>query len=429
MSQSHNPENTMSLGDSGPDVDIWRLRYFDEPHRDGSIEGARIAFDSVLKRADLGFLKLGTRAGFHNVIEQRTREISRTSNKLVVLGMGGSSLGAKALLSAVARADGCGQVHFLDNIDSNYFFKWIKAQSKLEEMHWAIISKSGRTIETLALADFVDQHLRHSGNRRLSAVSTIVSEIKDSPLTEWAKRESVPILDMPADVGGRFSVLTAVGLLPAVFSGLKIDRILQGATWALQQREIVAKMTALSLGSFEQDKWVTMLWSYADGLRDFGLWWQQLWAESLAKKTGWQGQVAPRVSTPVPAIGACDQHSLLQQVTEGAKDKFVWVQRVLESEASGPILEKTLFDGYDHLKGRTLGTLFAAEAEATEQAMRESGVSVARLTTSTLDEASLGALFMLWQLVIASMGEILQINAFDQPGVERGKALTRSILS
>lgn len=412
--------------------ELWSLKNSDSPSQvpgDQALVGQALkAFHAIMARHEIGFTRLTSRDGHVASLEARAKEIARISTHMVVIGMGGSSLGTRALLSAVPRLPGRGTVSFLDNIDGDRFWNWLRSLHDLGSIHWVLISKSGNTVETLGMADLIDQQLRQSGHRRLSSVSTVVSELKESPLTNWARRESVPILEIPIDVGGRFSVLSPVGLLPAAYAGLRSDRALEGATWALLSPELVAQMAAKSLGSFLREEWVTMLWSYSDGLRDFGGWWQQLWAESLAKKVNRAGGPAPRVSTPIAAVGACDQHSLLQQVMEGAPDKFVWFQRVLASEAGGPVLEKTLFEGQEYMVGKSLAELFKAEADATEQAMSEANVHSATLTTEKLDERSMAALFMLWQMTIAVMGEILDINAFDQPGVERGKVIARQTL-
>jgi glucose-6-phosphate isomerase len=425
MSQSPNQDRP---NQDLPNQDqIWRLGHVhkSESLRIGECEKA---LECVLNRPDVGFTRFNSRPTLLQAIELRAREVSRLSTQMVVIGMGGSSLGGRAMLAAVPRPRGRGNIAFFDNVDSEKFWAWLRAQNDLGSIHWVLVSKSGNTIETLAMADFVDQHLRQSGHRRLSTVSTVVSELKESPLTNWARKESVPVLEIPSDIGGRFSVLTSVGLLPAAFAGLRLEKIFEGATWALGDRRIVAEAAALSLDSFSRQKWVTMLWSYCDGLKDFGGWWQQLWAESLAKKFSLNGDPGPRVSTPVSAIGACDQHSLLQQVIEGSPDKFVWFQRVMESENTGPRLERTLFEGQEMLVGKTLGDLLHAEAEATERAMHESGIKTARLVTERLDERSIAGLFMFWQLVVATMGEVLQINAYNQPGVEQGKIIARSLL-
>lgn len=422
MSQSLNADN-----ETANEV-VWSLQDGGAPaHRvdPNLISRCEKGLAEVLERRDIGFTRPDT---VWTATDNRAREIARGATHLVVIGMGGSSLGARALLSAAPRPSGRGSVTFLDNIDADRFWPWLRSRHDLGSTHWAIVSKSGKTMETLALADMVDQHLRQTGHRRLGTVATVVSELQPNPLTNWAQKESVPVLEIPVDVGGRYSVLTAAGLLPAAYVGLKLPRVAQGAAWALESRKLVAQMAAHGLASFLRDEWVTMQWAYADGLREFGLWWQQLWAESLAKKASNTGSAAPRVSTPIPAIGTNDQHSLLQQVIEGSPDKMVWFHRVAASEDIGPRLEKSLFEGQEFMVGKGLGELFAAEAVATERAMREAGVATLSMKTAVLDEKSMAALFMLWQLVVATMGTVLDINAFDQPGVELGKKLARDIL-
>ena len=419
------PDLTTLEGASAP---LWSLRTVDVADP-SLLSKSEAGLRALLERRDVGFTRLGVRENLVQATEARAREIARSWTHVVVIGMGGSSLGTRALLGAVPSPPGRGAVSFLDNIDADRFWTWLKSRHDIGSIHWVLTSKSGNTVEVLALADLIDQYLRQSGHRRLGVVSTVVSELKDSPLTVWARKENVPILEVPTDVGGRFSVLTAVGMLPAAYAGLRLDRMTEGANWALTQHNLVAQMAAHSLGSFLREEWVTMLWSYADGLKDFGLWWQQLWAESLAKRVTRTGSPAPRVSMPVPGIGTCDQHSILQQIIEGAPDKFVWFQRVGESEEPGLKLEKTLFEGQDFMVGKGIGDLFRAEADATEQAMREANVRTIALHGSKLDERSMAALFMLWQLAVATMGEVLGVDAYNQPGVERGKQLARGSLS
>ncbi len=426
MSQS--PDSQTSSFSGKPRAPLWTLRTSDSADPK-LLDKSQRGFKLLLQREDVGFTRLAARENLIQTAEARAKEVARGFTHIAIIGMGGSSLGTRALLAAVPRPAGRGSVSFLDNIDSDRFWAWLKSRNDVASIHWVLTSKSGNTVEILALADLIDQHLRQSGHRRLATVSTVISETKDSPLTIWARKENVPVLEVPVDVGGRFSVLTAVGLFPAAYSGLRLDRVVEGTEWALRQDQLVAQMAAHSLGSFLREEWVTMLWSYADSLREFGLWWQQLWAESLAKRTTLNGAPAPRVSTPVPGVGTCDQHSMLQQVIEGAPDKFVWFHRVAKCEEPGSKLERTLFEGQDFMVGKGIGDLFRAEADATEQAMREANVHTISLHGLELDERSMAALFMLWQLTIATMGEVLGVNAFNQPGVERGKVLARAALS
>ena len=408
---------------------MWKITHVTKSEDSKFLGLASEAFKKLKARQDLGFLQLPERSYLWTTSEARAKEVRKSSHRLAVLGMGGSSLGGRAMLQALNKFGPTHTVEFIDNVDSDRFWKWLKSRSDLQDYHWLIISKSGNTIETLTMAECIDQHLRASGFKKLSASATIVSENEDNPLTRWAKKEGVHALEIPKDVGGRFSVLTPVGLLPASFYGLDLTAMREGAAWALAQDDLIARLTAQTLASNAREEWITLFWAYSDGLRDFGLWTQQLWAESLGKAKDRKGQPAPRASTPIPAIGSSDQHSILQQVMEGARDKFVWFFRVGESETEGAALERNLFDGQELMLHKSMGALFAAMATATRDAMAQEGIQSLTLTADRLDEKSIGALFMILELVVGTLGEALDINAFDQPGVELGKRLARGLLA
>ncbi len=155
---------------------------------------------------------------------------------------------------------------------------------------------------------------------------------------------------------------------------------------------------------------------------------QQLWAESLAKKTTRENKPAPRASTPIPLIGSRDQHSVLQQIAEGHRDKFIWFIRVSEGEDYGAILKKDIFGADVNYENKNLGRVFAALAVSTTQGLKQVGVNSLTLRLGRLQEKEVGALFMIFQVVVAALGECMDINAFDQPGVELGKRLAKEIL-
>ena len=409
---------------------MWELKSATKAETAAALELAKKSLKALKSRDELGFLKLPNRKELWDSSGERGREVRKQAHRLVVLGMGGSSLGGRTLLQALHNwTSTTHQVEFIDNVDADRFWKWLRSRRDLQDTHWVIVSKSGNTIETLTMAEFIDQHLRQSGFKKLSTCSTVISETDDNPLMRWARKEGVPALEIPKDVGGRFSVLSPVGLLPAGYYGLDLDEMREGAAWALEQDELLARLTAQTLMSFDRKEWITLFWAYADGLKEFGLWTQQLWAESLGKAVTRAGGEAPRASTPIPAVGSSDQHSILQQVMEGARDKFVWFFRVNESEANEPLLEKNLFDCQTLMQGKSMGALFAAMASATSAALEKQGVQSLTLSTEALNERSIGALFMIMELVVGSVGEAMGINAFDQPGVELGKKLAREILT
>lgn len=410
---------------------MWSLEAVTKREDQTTYSLALQSLKALKNREDLGFFKLPQRTELWTTTEARARELRKHCETMVVLGMGGSALGGRALTCALKKWNNSHRVEFIDNVDADRFWRWLKSQPKLDETHWVIVSKSGNTIETLTMAEFIDQYLRQSGFKKLSANATAITENADNPLARWARRESVATLEIPKDVGGRYSVLCPVGTLPAGFYGLNLDGLREGAEWALQpeQEELIARLAAQSLMSFERSEWITLFWSYSEGLREFGFWVQQLWAESLGKAKNRLGEAAPRVSTPIPAVGSSDQHSILQQVMEGSPDKFIWFFRVRQAENGSPALEKNLFDGQSVMAGKTMGQLFGAMADATRTALESRGVQSLTLVTEQLDERSMGALFMILELVVGAIGEALNINAFDQPGVELGKKLAREALS
>lgn len=371
-------------------------------------------------RKDIGFLQLPARLELWKACAAQAEKVK---GRVGVLGIGGSSLGGRALMDAL----GSKKVEFFENVDGKDFWTRIEALKDIRDMHWVIISKSGSTIETLGQASFLIQHLE---NLKISWKDrfTVVTESKSNPLNNWAKSHGISILEVPVDVGGRFSVLSPVGMFPAAAAGLDIEQIRQGAEWALTQDKLITKLMAQSLKSWDRQEWISLFWVYCNNLYTSGLWIQQLWAESLAKKTDRKGKAAPRVSSPMSLVGANDQHSVLQQVAEGARDKFIWFVRVTESETAGPKLERSLFSNQPYLTGKTMGAMLAAEAQATAKALQQNNVQSLTLELDRLDAFNMGAFFMLMELVVGSLGEVLDINAFDQPGVELGKRLALDIL-
>lgn len=385
---------------------------------------AEVALESFLNRSEIGFKDLTHRISYWEQCYQLGREMAQKYQQLVVVGVGGSSLGTLVIAEVFAIKN----ILFVDNVDAIAFEALFESVEDLNKTGWLFISKSGTTIETLCALEFIDQLYRGEG-LSLAKQATIISEKKESSLTKWAAQNQVPHAEIPEDVGGRFSVLTPVGMLPAAYAGLDIEKFRIGAAKALANPALVQEVMGQAMISFERQEWVTLLWSYSSRMKSFGGWFQQLWAESLAKKVTRENLPAPRCSTPMAAVGACDQHSILQQVMEGARDKFVVFQRFEDAESGSSVLTQSQFSETKTLVGRSMGQLLQAEAIATQEALNEVGVMSLTLQTKVLDEESLGFLFMFWQLVVAGLGEVLNVDAFDQPGVELGKRLAKEKLS
>ena len=387
-------------------------------------EKTRLALQKFLARPEIGFKDLPFREPLWTHAAKVGRQLGAKATDIVLIGIGGSSLGPQLIAEL---SESPIKVHFADNVDPWQFQKICQAISNWEHCYFLLISKSGSTLETLFTAGLFEQELQKK-NLKLSQHSVAITELRPNSLKQWADAHSVEVLEVPVDVGGRFSILSPVGMVLAEALGFSTDQIREGARLALEAKNEIAQISAEALTSFDRQEWITFLWNYSSGLRYFGLWFQQLWAESLAKTVDFHQRPAPRVSTPVAAIGTCDQHSLLQQVMEGAKDKWVMQIRVATCESQGPVLKKAPFTALEGFDSLPLGKVLAAEAEATAQALSQSEVSLRTFELQDLGPKSIGYLLMFWQLVVACVGESLELNAFDQPGVELGKRLAKDIL-
>ncbi len=350
--------------------------------------------------------------------------VKNSFTQFAVVGIGGSSLGIQVLSQYFSKSN----FVYFDNVDAAQFEHQMNSFENLDKVFWLFISKSGETIETLAALEFIDQIYQQKG-KNLKTQSLVITEKKANSLSHLAASHKVPQYEIPVEVGGRFSVLSYVGLIPAYLMGLNIPAIETGARKAIADIELVTEFVAEVLASFEREEWITVLWSYSSHLKNFGFWWQQLWAESLAKKISLDSRPAVRVSTPLPLVGATDQHSVLQQVVEGAKDKMVVFLRVGASEGGRLRLLQSHCEPTKSLKGLRLGDLLKAEVLATQQSLIESGISNISLQIDKLDEENLGFLLMFTQLSVLALGRALNLNPLDQPGVERGKILCKALLA
>jgi len=388
---------------------------------------AQRSLEALLAREDLGFFRLPQQKNLFSETQKIGSEIKENFRELVIVGIGGSSLGPRAIHEIFFEDSEKQKIHFCDNTDMMAFDRLLKILGDLKKVAWVFISKSGSTLETLAALDFIHQHYQKKG-LPFWLNTFYITELRKNPLYDLALQHQRPVLEIPINVGGRFSVLTPVGMLPAAFMGLNIEDFRVGAEAALHMREKVLSVSAHTLQSFERQEWITFFWHYSSLMKNFGAWIQQLWAESLAKDKDRSNKKANRVSTPMSAIGACDQHSLLQQVMEGAKDKFIVFVRVGSAESSTELLKETAFSQQGYLLNKGLGQILAAEAEATALALTQADISNIVLHVPDLSERTVGFLFMFWELVVGTLGESLNINAFDQPGVELGKRLAKQIL-
>lgn len=389
---------------------------------------------------DIGFLDLpfddeGLRACL--VEAKRLRSIA---DDIVVLGIGGSSLGGQAVAHALGyTAEHDTRVHFLDNIDPDTIARLLP---KLQPERTAIIAvtKSGTTIETLAQLLIVWRWLKASlGQGEAHQHMVFITDPARGLLRELAGSEGIRSFPIPPNVGGRFSVLAAVGLLPAAVMGVDVEGLVRGARAMADQvvdptQDILDNPACkFAAGALLANRHLNarsiVMMPYADSLRVMTLWFVQLWAESLGKRVNRRGEEVRVGQTPIAALGATDQHAQLQLFVEGPKDKVVTLLTVDEYACHLPIPPE--LPGHEEvafLHGRDLADLLDAERRATRAALLDAGVPVIDMRIPTVDAAQLGALFVLFEAATAITGFMLGIDPFDQPGVEAGKSMAMGLL-
>lgn len=372
-------------------------------------------------------------------IEAMAAQIRRFED-VVVIGIGGSSLGAKAVhhaMTAVRPDPPAPRLHFLENIDP-YRLHAILQNRKAEKVGVICISKSGGTIEAaiqyLILREWLEKQL---GKDKARAHQWLVTDPAHGWLRELAGRENIPSLPVPPRVGGRFSVLTAVGLLPLAVAGVAVRALLAGAAdnagrcaaddvRANPALEIAALFYLLDIN---KNKRVSIMMPYADALELIGDWYRQLWAESLGKRMETRPGRPPAGTLPVRAMGAVDQHSQLQMYLESRLDK-IFTFLALDSwdqDFSIPLPEENR-KYFPYLAGKKMGQVLEAEFQATRQVITESGHPNMTLRLPTLNEHVIGQLIDLYQRITVYTGLLYGINPLDQPAVEKGKQLAIRLL-
>jgi glucose-6-phosphate isomerase len=396
-------------------------------------------------KGELGFFDLPYASETLGHVKKLAEGFGQWFEHVVVLGIGGSGLGAvtlrDALLgpgwnekSAEAR-DHFPALHVLDNADPNTV-ESLLGRLDLRRTLFNVVSKSGSTAETMAQYLIVKERLQQAVEAdKVHGHFLFTTDPEQGALRRIADAEGVPTVPVPPNVGGRFSVLSPVGLLPAGVCGVDLDQLMAGAA-AAEQRSSSATLaenqaglvaTLLHAADIEQGGRIHVLMPYCDRLRSFALWFQQLWAESLGKSLpGGKGEVGP---TPLPAVGATDQHSQVQLFMDGPRDKVVVFLALRDAgvDVAIPALHPEI-EQLAYLGGHTLGELLDAERRATAEALRQRGRPSLTLELPVLDAHTLGALLMLFQIATVYAGALYGVNPLDQPGVELGKQLTYGLL-
>ncbi len=399
-------------------------------------------------RGEIGFIDLPEDRAAARACLDYARGLPPAIDTMVVLGIGGSSLGPKALYSALARpldalrprAPGMPRrLLFPDNADPSTLAAVLEVCDPAKTV-WNVVTKSGGTAETAAQLLIVAEHLERAlGKDRAAQHVVATTDPAAGALRATATAAGWPTLAIPSSVGGRFSVLSPVGLLPAAVAGLDVMGLLDGAA-AMRDRcqgDDVRTNPALLLAALlhhhhaVRGRPMVVLMSYADALYDLADWFRQLWAESLGKERTTDGRLVNVGPTPIAARGATDQHSQLQLYVEGPRDKVVLMLAPQQRDRELTIPASALTASrpeYAYLAGRGMGELLDAELRGTLGSLvgrqRPTGV----IALPRIDAFAVGEVIMLLELATAWAGPLYGVDPFDQPGVEEAKRLAYAAL-
>jgi glucose-6-phosphate isomerase len=403
---------------------------------------AKRDFDALRAGGTVGFLDLPSDKALLDQVENFASGARGKYDDVVILGIGGSALGPIALRTALRPSGwnmlddkargGYPRLHVLDNVDPETIDALL-GRLRLERTLFIVTSKSGGTAETMAQFLIVHDRITRA-KLDVTKQMVFVTDPKQGALRPLAQHLQVPALDIPASVGGRFSVLTPVGTLPAALIGIDVKSLLSGAG-AMAKRCESPELTKNPAGVYAMLQWladtrlkkkIVVFMPYSDPLRDFAGWFVQLWAESLGKRRPDGTGVG---STPLAALGATDQHAQVQLFMEGPADKtvtFVAVEKRAADVTIPPLFGDVKELGY--LGGHTLGELIDIEQRATAGALARRGRPNMTIRLERVDASHVGELMMLLEIATAYAGQLYGIDAFNQPGVELGKQFAYALL-
>lgn len=400
----------------------------------GILTSLKPSFDKLKARDFAGanpIFDITARTDDFDDIETLAEAIRKRFNHVLVVGSGGSGLSGSALLAFAPCA--APTFDFLDNIDPD-MLEDILAKIQIENTCFIIISKSGTTLETLSQTYVVIGRIKKKiGRTALPAQMIIITEPEEyegqNPLRQLAREYDVRVLDHEKDIGGRFAILTNVGLLPAAIAGIDIYALRNGARNVLVQLENAANPNdfapaigaAIQYGFYQRSRNISVMFPYSQRLSGFSAWYRQCWGESLGKEG--------KGTTPICSMGSTDQHSQLQLYLNGPKDKIFHII-TLKREGTGDEIEvPNNRPELDYMRGKTLGDVMAAQQKATFETLAHNRCPVRLIELDTLTAEHFGALIMHFSIEIMLMSFLFEINPFDQPAVEEGKKLARQYLA
>ena len=366
-------------------------------------------------------------------------------DNILVLGIGGSALGGIAVTEALLKPywnllseeqrNGLPRIFFLDNIDPDTIVGLLNILD-LKKTLVNVITKSGSTAETMSQFMIVKNILeKELGDvYRYNIVST--TDKKTGILRQISEQEGYKTFVVPDDVGGRFSVFSAVGLLPFALVGIDIDEIMNGIKdmdLALKNTDIFENIAAQNalihyLMDTKKGKNLSVLMPYSSRLKYVSDWYVQLWAESLGKNKDKNGNDVHIGPTPIKALGATDQHSQIQLYNEGPNDKVINFIRVAEFDNTLEIPNIFEYTGIGYLGGKTINQLINAEADSTRVALSDYNRPTVTITLEKVDGYNVAQLLYMFEVQTAIAGELYNIDTFNQPGVEQAKNYTYALM-
>jgi glucose-6-phosphate isomerase len=400
------------------------------------LEMRRNFFKNAEKK--LGFMELPYDGEGMRVVVEMAVKYRKQFSTLIVLGIGGSDLGSRATIAALRsiyanfeEQNGM-RVFFLGGNTDPQEIEETLAHIDLKDTALNVISKSGDTVETMSTFIYLrDALIKEVGYTQHAKHIIATTDVKSGTLRTIVDREGYDSLVVPGNVGGRFSVLSAVGLFPIACAGVDIGELLSGARVlcdeiasfsesSLHKTEIFAALHYVGLSVKKQN--VNVFIPYAAHLREVGFWFRQLWAESLGKKRSNSGVSEYVGPTPVAALGATDQHSQFQLYYEGPLDKIITFVKVEDfgSDITVPDAYEDI-DGIAYMKGRKFSDIINSELEGSSLALAERGRPNGTLVLPEISAFYVGQLFQFLEMATAYAGGLMGINTYDQPGVELGK--------
>lgn len=402
----------------------------------GRLELARRALAERKADASVGFFDVPKRQPSRSAMRTLLSGLDPQIETLVVIGIGGSLLGAQAVhqaldgLETMRRGARRLRVLFAGDATDPRAVADIIAAVDWKRAAINVISKSGDTIEPMAVFTLLRAELIKAVGKNKSASRVIATtDASKGTLRQIAEREGFAMLPVPGNVGGRYSVFTEVGIFPLLASGLNVDELWKGAAaedasfWKTSPiRSAPMLYAGLQYLLYRKGKTISVLMPYAKRLTLVGQWYRQLWAESLGKKNDRHRNRVFTGPTPVAAIGPADQHSQMQLYNEGPSDKIV---TFLEVDTFG--VDQRLpepwpdIEGVSYFSGHTMKEIVQYERKASAEALAENRRPNGTLSIEDLSGKTVGSLLQGMMIATAVMGELMDLNAFDQPGVEAGK--------